>query len=153
MRFVLVLAVTVAAGALAAHVAATSAAAPPNARVCKQIKGPRARYLSRVSGFKSAGSTWTVLATGVDCGYAVKQTPALLKQWTKAKLGAPLRLAGARCLKMIDTGYSGSGTASGGFMCRLGTQAPTSVFGQKTFAGRETAPYTIAQIKAFFGIR
>ena len=81
-----------------------------------------------------------------------KQTPGLLKQWAKAKIGAPLKLAGESCIKMIDRAYSGKGTGSGGFMCHKGSAPPTSEFGQKTFAARETNPYTIAQIKAFFHI-
>jgi hypothetical protein len=129
------------------------AAAPPNTRICGQIKGPHARYLSLVSGIRSDGSFWTIIATGADCRYAKTQTPGLLKQWAKAKLGASLKLAGASCLKMVDAAYSGSGKSSGGFMCHLGAGAPTSIFGQKTFAARETSPYTIARIKAFFGIR
>jgi hypothetical protein len=142
--------------ALAAPASAISApaAAPSNSRICgPQIQGPHARYLSAVSGFKSDGTTWTILATGVDCTYARKQTPGLLKQWSKARTGAPLKLAGWSCVKMTDRGYSGAGTASGGLMCHKGSSPPTSVFGQNTFAARETNPYTIAQIKAFFGIR
>lgn len=54
---------------------------------------------------------------------------------------------------MIDAGYSGSGKSSGGFVFRLGSGPPVSIFGPKTFAARETAPYAVAQIKAFFGIR
>lgn len=138
---------------LAAQVTSSPAAAPANTKICGQIAGPHARYLSRVSGIKSSGSTWTIISTGVACSYAKSKAPGLLKQWAKAKLGAPLKLPGASCVKMIDTGYDGHGTASGGFMCHVGSGAPVSIFGQKTFAARETAPYTIAQIKAFFGIR
>ncbi len=148
MRLVLATAVLAAIGAAQAF-----AAAPPNTKICGQIDGPHARYLSLVSGIKSDGSRWTIIATGVDCGYAKKQAPGLLKQWSKAKLGASLKLAGASCLKMVDADYSGTGKSSGGFMCHLGSGAPTSIFGPKTFAVRETAPYTVAQIKAFFGIK
>jgi hypothetical protein len=139
----------------ASIVSAGGLAAPPNTRVCgPQIKnGPAASYLSRVSGIKSKGTTWTVLATGVSCSYARAQTPGLLKQWAKAKLGARLTLAHAVCVKMIDSGYSGTGQSSGGFVCHVGAGVPTSIFGQKTFAARETNPYSIAQIKAFFGIK
>jgi hypothetical protein len=128
--------------------------AAPGTRVCGQIKnGPYASYLSSVSGIKSKGTTWTVLATDVPCSFALAQTPALLKQWAKAPLGGSLRLTGATCLKMTDGGYSGTGTSSGGFVCHRGAGAPTSVFGARTFAARETNPYTIPQIKAFFGIK
>jgi hypothetical protein len=137
----------------AAFAAQAHGAAPPNTKICGQIKGPHARYLSLVSGVKSDGSTWTIIVTGVDCSYAKKQTPKLLGQWAKAKLGAPLKLEGASCVKMVDAGYSGSGRSSGGFMCHRGTGAPTSIFGPRTFAARETAPYTVAQIKAFFGVK
>jgi hypothetical protein len=155
------LALTVASGSLAVlvlgagTVSAGGLAAPPNTRVCgAQIKnGPAASYLSRVSGFKSKGTTWTVLATGVPCSYARAKTRGLLKQWAKAKLGARLSLAGAVCVKMIDSGYSGTGQSSGGFICHVVAGAPTSIFGQKTFAARETSPYSISQIKAFFGIK
>jgi hypothetical protein len=138
---------------LAAGTVVATAAAPPDTKICAQISGPHARYHPLVSGIKSDGSTWTVIVTGVDCKYAVAKAPGLLKQWTKAKLGARLTLKGASCLKMIDAAYSGSGTSSGGLMRHLGTSPPVSIFGPKTFAVRETSPYSIAQIKAFFGIR
>jgi hypothetical protein len=153
MRTRLLLAALLALAAFTAQAVAAPAAAPPNTRICGQIKGPHAKYLSAVSGFRSQGTTWTIIVTGVDCKYATKQTPGLLKQWAKAKIGAALKLAGESCIKMIDHGYSGQGTASGGFMCRKGSSPPISVFDQKTFAARETNPYTIAQIKALFGIK
>jgi hypothetical protein len=135
-------------------IAAAPRPAPANTKVCGQIKnGPYASYWSLVSGIKSKGTTWTVLATGVPCSYALAKTPPLLKQWAKAKLGAPLTLAGAACIKMIDRAYSGSGRSSGGFMCHRGSGAPTNVFGPNTFAARETNPYSVKQIKAFFGIK
>ena len=54
---------------------------------------------------------------------------------------------------MIDSAYSGAGQSSGGFLCHVGAGPPTSVFGASTFAARETNPYSIAQIKQFFGIK
>jgi hypothetical protein len=150
------LAVVLAAGlavALSAPAAAGPSAAPPNTRVCGQLHGPHASYRSVVSGIRSTGSTWTVIATGVPCGFALTKSPALLKQWATAKLGARVALTGYTCLKMTDQGYSGSGTSSGGFLCHKGSTAATSVFGPATFTARETAPYSVAQIKAFFGIR
>ena len=153
MRTRLVLAALLALAGFASQAVAAPAAAPPNTRICGQIKGPHAKYLSVVSGLRSEGTTWTIIVTGVDCTYAKKQTPGLLKQWAKAKIGASLTLAGASCIKMTDRGYSGQGTSSGGFMCHKGSSPPTSIFGQNTFAARETNPYTVAQIKAFFGIK
>ena len=145
------------AGALAGatvQAIAAPAAAPANTRICGQIThGPHARYWSVVSGIKSDGTTWTVIATGVPCQYAMAKSPGLLMQWAKARIGAALKLAGATCLKMTDKAYSGQGTSSGGFLCHKGTGPPTSVFGPATFAARETNPYTVAQIKAFFGIK
>jgi hypothetical protein len=138
---------------LAAQAFAAPEAAPSSTKICGQIKGPHARYWSMVSGIKSDGSSWTVIVTGVDCEYALAKTPALLKQWTKAKIGAPLKLTGASCVKMADRSYSGAGPGSGGFMCHFGAGPVVSIFGPKTFAARETAPYTVAQIKAFFGIK
>lgn len=150
----LVLSVSALAGVAAQTTTATATLAPASTRVCGQIKhGPHARYQSVVSGIKSDGTTWTVIATGVSCGYAISMSPGLLKQWATARIGAPLKLAGATCLKMTDQGYSGQGTSSGGFLCHKGQGPPTSVFGPATFTARETNPYTVAQIKAFFGIK
>lgn len=151
MRIVVFL-VLVAAGSAAFGLVAR-AAAPSNTKICTQVKGPHASYLSLVSGVKSQGNTWTVLATGVPCGEAVKQVPGLLARWAKAKLGAALAWPGYTCVKMIDRGYNGTGRSSGGLLCHKGAGAPTYVFGANTFAARETAPYTISQIKAFFGIK
>jgi hypothetical protein len=155
VRAAIVLFLSVAAlAAGSASTDAASRAAPPNTRICTQVKnGPYASYLSLVSGIKSKGTTWTILVTGVPCSYAVAKTPGLLKQWPKAKLGGRLQLAGAVCVKMIDAAYAGHGQSSGGFMCHRGSAPPISIFGPNTFAARETNPYTIAQIKAFFGIK
>jgi hypothetical protein len=133
---------------------AAPAAAPGSTRICGQIKhGPHAKYLSLVSGIKSDGTTWTVIATGVPCKTALAKTPGLLKRWPKATIGARLPLAGYTCLKMADSAYTGSGQSSGGFLCHRGAGSPTSVFGPNTFTARGTDPYTIPQIKAFFGIK
>ena len=154
MRAFAALAVLVALTIVAARAVASTAAAPANTRICgPQIQGPHASYLSNVSGLRSDGSTWTIIATAVDCTFARKHAPGLLGQWAKAKIGASLKLSGWSCLKMVDHGYTGHGTASGGFMCHKGSSLPVRVFGQNTFAVRETSPYTIGQIKAFFGIR
>jgi hypothetical protein len=53
---------------------------------------------------------------------------------------------------MVDRGYSGKGLASGGGVCRVGAKPAKTVFDPKTFAFRQTAPYTVAQIRAFFGL-
>ena len=106
-----------------------------------------------MSGIKSDGTTWTVIATGLPCSYALARTPGLLKQWAAARIGAALKLAGFTCSKMTDQGYSGQGTSSGGFLCHKGADPAASIFGPSTFTARETNPYTIAQIKAFFGIK
>ena len=132
--------------------ATTAWAAHPGTHICGQLTGPHASYLSRVSGMKSQGTTWTVLSTGVSCSAAKAAAPSLLKAWAKAKLGAPLSMKGYACVKLIDTGYSGTGTSSGGFLCHRGSTPATSVFASGTFAVRETNPYSVAQIKAFFGL-
>lgn len=148
----------VAALLLAVAVAGTQALAASTralvrGSVCGQIKhGPHAAYWSNVSGIRSKGTTWTVLATDVSCTYAMKQVPALLKQWQHAKPGARLGLAGATCIVSTDRAYSGSGTSSGGFVCHKGSGA-AAIFSPSTFAARETDPYTVAQIKAFFGLK
>jgi hypothetical protein len=139
--------------ALSASLPLASAAAPSDTKICKQVPGPHASYLSAVSGIKSNGNTWTVLATGVACSEALRHVPSLLSQWSKAKIGAALSLPGYTCVKMTDRGYGGTGLSSGGLLCHKGAGAASFVFGPNTFTARETAPYTIAQIKAFFGIK
>jgi hypothetical protein len=151
--FAMVLVVSGAAVALGASAGASTAVAPPNTRICGQIHGPHASYVSVVSGIKSSGTAWTVIATGVPCTYAMSKTPGLLKLWAKARLGARIALPGYTCLKMTDRSYSGSGTSSGGFLCHRGSTPAMTIFGPSTFTARETAPYSVAQIKAFFGIK
>lgn len=132
------------------------AAAPSNAKICTQLKDPSlpsASYLSSVSGIKSMGNQWTVLATGVDCTTAISVARKLLPRWKAAAIGATLPSPGYTCFKMTDSTYAGTGRSSGGFLCHQGTGRATSVFGPRTFAARETYPYNVAQIKAFFGIK
>jgi len=132
------------------------AAAPSTAKVCTQLKDPSlpsASYLSSVSGIKSKGNQWTVLATGVDCTTAISAAGKLLPRWKTAALGATLPWPGYTCFKMTDSTYAGTGASSGGFICHQGSGRATSVFQAKTFAVRETYPYSVAQVKAFFGIR
>jgi hypothetical protein len=138
---------------LAIACAETAHASPRSATtICGQIKnGPHASYWSIVSGVKQKdGTTWTVLSTGVPCGKAVAGSKKLFGQWKRAKLGAPLTLAGFTCVKMIDSSYDGKGKSSGGGLCHVGSTPGTSVFSPNTFAFRMTGRYTIAQIKAFF---
>jgi hypothetical protein len=136
--------------------AAQAAAAParPAARgvICGQIKnGPHAAFWSNVTNLKLKGRTWTVIATGMPCSYAIHVTPGLLTQWAKARIGAPLRLHGGRCIKMTDRAYSGAGLSSGGFVCRRGV-GPLTIFASNTFAARMTDGWTTAQIKAYLGL-
>jgi hypothetical protein len=151
VRAALVLALV---SALLAPIAA-QAGAGSTTKICGQIKnGPHASYWSKVSGIRQKdGTTWTVLATGVDCAKAVSSTKKLLPAWQKAALGARLPLAGYTCVKMVDSSYSGTGRASGGGLCHVGSTPATSVFAPGTFAFRMTGVYTIAQIKAFFHLK
>ncbi len=128
--------------------------ARPDTTLCKQIPGPYAAYLSLVSGFRSKGTTWTVLATKhLTCAFAVAQASALLRKWRSAAIGARLSLPGFACVKMRDRAYSGPGVSSGGFLCHRGGVPAPSPFAPDTFAVRETNPYTPEQIRALFGIR
>jgi hypothetical protein len=65
---------------------------------------------------------------------------------------ARLNLSGSTCVVSTDRAYSGQGTSSGGFVCHKG-KTPAAIFTPNTFAARETDPYTIAQIKQFFGLQ
>lgn len=154
MRTWIALALLVAAVA-AIDAGTAGGAAPPNAKICGQIKnGPHASYWSVVTGIKEKdGTTWTVLSTGVDCGFTINASKKLLPVWAHAKLGAKLPFAGYACVKMIDKSYSGTGTSSGGGSCRKGSAPATTIFDPGTFAFRMTGTYTIAQIKAFFGMK
>jgi hypothetical protein len=139
--------------AVLAAPAVSSALGHPGSKLCGQRPGPYASYLSRVSGFKSRGKTWTVIATPASlCRFALAHLDTLLGEWKRAKLGAQLALPGYTCVKMVDTGYGGAGTASGGFLCHRGkTPAPT-IFDANSFTARESAPYSAASIRALFGI-
>jgi hypothetical protein len=154
VRIRLALALLVAAAA-AIGAGTAVGAAPANAKICGQIKnGPNASYWSVVTGIKQkGGTTWTVLATGVDCGFAMNGSKKLLPVWAHAKLGAKLPFPGYSCVKMVDKTYSGTGTSSGGASCHKGSAPATTIFDQGTFAFRMTGNYTIAQIKAFFGMK
>ena len=136
-------------------VAAGSASAAGGTKICGQIKhGPSASYWSSVSGIRlKSGTTWTVLATGVKCGFALTASKSLFGAWKAAKVGAPLTLKGYTCVKMTDRTYDGKGIASGGGLCHVGTTPGLTPFAPNTFAFRMTGPYTIPQIKAFFHLK
>lgn len=149
-RVVVLLAALVVASAVAGSAGAVGAT-----HVCGQIKhGPSATYWSRVSGIRlKSGTTWTVLATDVDCRFALKASKSLFGAWKAAKLGASLKLKGYACVKMVDLSYDGKGTSSGGGLCHVGSTPAVSPFSPNTFAFRMTGPYTVAQIKAFFHLK
>jgi len=136
-------------------VAAGSASAAGGTQICGQIKnGPSASYWSSVSGIRlKSGSTWTVLATGVRCGFAVKASKSLFGAWKAAKIGGSLKLKGYTCVKMTDRTYDGKGISSGGGLCHVGATPGLTPFAPNTFAFRMTGPYTITQIKAFFHLK
>jgi hypothetical protein len=119
--------------------------------ICGQLKGPYASFWSSVTGLKLKGTTWTVIATGVPCPFALASTPGLLTQWTKAPIGGSLTLKGGHCVKMSDRAYSGSGTSSGGFVCTTGSVYPV-IFGPKTFTARMTDGWSTSQMKQYLGL-
>jgi hypothetical protein len=124
----------------------TSSAATAKLKVCGQIRGGPAHdwsfppSVARDLGIPARvrGTTWTVVADGIGCSFALGKTSALLKQWPKAKPGARLAgPAGWTCAK--DTGFVGhAGKGSPGGSC-LKTGA---IF---TFIG--SGSYTLAQVK------
>jgi hypothetical protein len=143
---------------LASTVAISMAGAATSAgtQICTQLKGPKlptASYLSSVSGIKSHGNVWTILATRVKCSTAVSISRKMLPRWKVARLGASLPWPGYTCFKMIDAKYTGRGKSSGGFLCHRGTRRATSPFAARTFAARETYPYSVKQVKQFFGLK
>jgi hypothetical protein len=145
--------ISVAVGAvMLAPLVASAPAVPVNeaapVAICGQVKnGPRAEWafpasVAQMLGISRVvkGTTWTVLADGVSCTFAMKRTPALLKQWAGKKPGARLRpgLAGWVCA--VDKGFTASGGAgSPGGSCLNGKG------GLITFIGSGT--YTLAQVK------
>ncbi len=152
----LVIAAFSAALASAVAISLAGAATSAGTQVCTQLKGsklPTASYLSSVSGIKSHGNVWTILATDVKCSTAVSISLKLLPHWKTAGLGASLPWPGYTCFKMIDAKYTGGGRSSGGFLCHRGAGRATSPFGSMTFAARETSPYSVSQVKQFFGLK
>ena len=74
----------------------------PETRICGQIKhGPFATGPFPLDQKILKGTTWTVFSDGVPCGFALAKTPALLKQWAKAKSASDLKpgLAGWLCTR------------------------------------------------------
>jgi hypothetical protein len=141
------LALAVAAAVFAVLAAGTQATPAATIKICGQIaNGPAhdwsfpaavARQLGIPARVK--GTRWTVLADGVACSFALKRTPALLKQWKSAKPGKRLvpGVAGWICAK--DKGYVGQGgKGSPGGSC-LKSGALFSFIG--------SGSYTLAQVK------
>jgi hypothetical protein len=126
--------------------AATASAAPSTAKtkICSQVKhGPHAAYTTLVTHKKLSGTTWTVFSTGVPCSLATKTTPAILRWWAKAKVGASnFNLNGFSCNKE-DDGHGQSGTI--GCAYSKGPLANIELM--------MTGPYSIAQLKQLFFIR
>lgn len=141
------LALAVAAAVFGALPAGTPAAPVAKIKICSQIaNGPAHDWsfpaaVARQTGIPARvrGTKWTVLADGVACSFAMKKTPALLKQWKGAKPGARLvpGVPGWTCAK--DRGYTGQGgKGSPGGSC-LKSGALFSFIG--------SGPYTLAQVK------
>jgi hypothetical protein len=126
--------------ALLAASAAAAAAATPKTVICGQIKnGPKVTYTSQVSRKKLSGSTWTVFATGVPCGKAMKASPSILKWWAKAKIESFVQTSGFTCTKESD----GRGSAGSSGCIYSGLSNIELIM---------TGPYTIAQLKQMFFI-
>jgi hypothetical protein len=130
--------------------AATLAAGAPGGTsaqftICGQVKhGPAADWQLSASVARGlgvsrhvAGTTWTVLAEGVPCNVALKDTPALLRLWAKASGNARLAPGpiGWICGRI-------GGTAAG-----KGSPGGACAKGRTDFAFIESGPYSIAQIK------
>ena len=119
--------------ALAHRVASTVS---PETRICGQIKhGPYATGPFPLDQKIVKGTTWTVFSDGVPCGFALARTPALLKQWAKARSASDLKpgLAGWICKRDEKPAVIGS--------CIKGSK--------KEFDFWMTGKYTLAQLKAF----
>jgi len=105
----LAIALTAALGAAAAPALAAPAAG--KTKICGQVKhGPKAAYAFPLTHKTLSGTTWTVFSTGVPCPVATKTTPAILRWWAKAKVGAyDFEANGLSCNKE-DDGHGKSGT-------------------------------------------
>lgn len=140
MRAILVLTVVT---ALVAGLAGPAPAGPSGkTQICGQKKGPSTSWSDSIPGigtFKFKGNTWTVFATDIRCPVALRATPPLLGQWSRAKVGDKLTLKGWLCTKEKARGYSGKGVSSGSIGC---TNAKLAFIAIHMYA-----PYTLAQIK------
>jgi hypothetical protein len=141
MRIRLVSAMAFAAVVAAIATQAAAPAAQAKTVICSQIKnGPRATYTFRLNRKKVSGTTWTVFATGVPCAKAMSATPAILKWWAKAKIGASnFQVQGFGCNKEAD-GHGSSGSA--GCIYK----------GLSNIELIMTGSYTVAQLKRMFYI-
>lgn len=102
--------ISIALALAAGVIAASAAAAPalgPETHICGQVKhGPRVTWTFQLTGATLTGTTWTVFADpGIDCKFALRVTPGLLKQWGKAKPASNLSpgLAGWVCQRSPST--------------------------------------------------
>ena len=134
------------AAAIVAVVAAVAGqaatAAQPKTTICGQIKhGPHATYTFQLNGKKLSGNTWTIFSTGVPCSAAMKAAPAILRWWTKAKVGASNIANGFGCNKESD-GHGRSGSI--GCIYSKGKLANIELM--------KTGSYTVAQLKRLFFI-
>lgn len=91
-------------------------------KICGQVRnGPYSAWTvqGRAGPLSLKGTTWTVAVfPGTSCSTAMKATPALLKQWAKAKPGQQLKPpAGFKgCGKLSSNGPEGR-VESGGGQC------------------------------------
>jgi hypothetical protein len=145
MRSALVVAVLATALPVALTVPpAMAATTTAKTKICGQVKhGPHAAYTTLVTHKQLSGTTWTVFSTGVPCSLATKTTPAILRWWAKAKVGAyDFSLNGFSCNKE-DDGHGKSGTIG----CSYSKGPPLA-----NIELMMTGPYSIAQLKQLFFI-
>lgn len=137
----------VTAAAVFAVLAAGTPAAPAKLQICAQIaNGPAHDWsfpavVARQLGIPARvqGTRWTVLANGVACSFAMRKTPALLKQWASAKPAKRFVLDTPGWICAKDKGFVGhGGTGSPGGSC-IKSGALFSFIG--------SGPYTLAQVK------
>ena len=143
------LVITVGAASVLAAALATGAPAGTSAQltVCGQVRhGPTGDWLlgaavARHLGVSRhvSGTTWTVLAEGAPCGFAMKSTPALLRVWAKAS-GTTRLVPGPKGWICGRVGGTAAGKGSPGGACTKGGT---------DFVFIESGPYSIAQIKGF----
>ena len=100
MRCLFLLTLTAALATLAAPASAGTSSETQSLRVvvCGQLTGPANAWsmpsaLARQLGLpaRMRGRTWTVVARGTPCAFAMRNTRALLKLWTKTRPGGLMR--------------------------------------------------------------